>query len=633
MKTPAVPITALATGLLLVGCSEGWWEELWRPRPETSPQVGETRRPPILEETLGDKALIGEGQPMRLRGFGLVIGLGDRGSSDCPSALREYLIEYLQKEVLDVGRERARPAVSAATIIDSLDSAVVEVSGLVPPGAVKGTPFDVQVEAVAGTGTRSLEGGLLVLCDLRQFAPDAAGRGLIEGRTLARARGPVFINPFAAESELEQVETRRGFVPGGGWTVVPRPFKFMLIEPSYPLARRIEGRLNERFGHRPRTAEALSRGVIQVLTPPAWAARPERFIDLAAHLYVRDDPSFLELRLREVSEHLEDPEADLEHVALVWEGIGRQALARVQPLYDHPNPVIRYYAARTGLRLRDATALPVVAQIALTADHPQRLLAIRELRESDFPQAAHRLASLLDSEDFEVRIAAYEALRAHRHPAIITRRFPHALDHSQINLVLDVVRSTGTPLIYVRRTGEPRVAIFGERLPLTLPLFYNHSDDHLVINAGPGEPEVKIIYRRRYGGRLAPPLVIPPRVTDLVCALADAPEKADDEATPGAGLSCSQVVHVLAALCRDGTIPARLELERQPVTELLGPPVQPRRPEGEPPPPRHEERSPPAEPAPQATQPQAQTVQPGESRLPPARAGIRPQAQASQGRQ
>lgn len=630
----------MAAGLLLAGCTAGWWEELWRPRPENAPQARLTRRHPLLEETLGDKAMIGEGQPMRLRGFGIVIGLGDRGSSDCPSALREYLIEHLQKEVLDVGRERARPAVSASTIIDSLDSAVVEVSGLVPPGAVPGTPFDVQVEAVAGTGTRSLEGGLLILCDLRQFVPDAAGRGLIEGRTLARARGPVFINPFAAESELEQVERRRGFVPGGGWTVVPRPFKFMLIEPSYPLARRIEGRLNERFGHRPRTAEALSRGVIQVHTPPGWATRPERFIDLASHLYVRDDPSFLELRLREASEHLEAPEVDLEHVALIWESIGRQALPRVQPLYDHPNPVIRYYAARSGLRLRDAMALPVVAQIALTADHPQRLLAIRELRESDFPQAAHRLAPLLDSEDFEVRIAAYEALRAHRHPAISTRRFAHALDHSQVNLVLDVVRSSGPPLIYVRRTGEPRVALFGERLLLSLPLFYNHTDDRLMINASPGEPEVKIIYRGLYSGRMAPPLVIPPRVVDLITTLADVPDKTEDEAPPGAGLSCSQVVHVLSVLCRDGTIPAHLELERQPIAELLGTPVQPARPEGEPVPPRHEERSAPLQPAPPSTQPQARSpatgwgdqrsATPGPGSRPlPAGPGSRPREQAT----
>lgn len=600
MRTLRETSTGLAAALLLAGCSEGWWEELWRPRPENTPEARVRERHPILDETIGDKALIGEGEPMRLRGFGIVIGLGENGSSDCPSALREYLIEYLQKEVLDVGRGPGRPAVPAATIIDSLDSAVVEVSGLVPPGAVKGTPFDVQVEAVPGTGTRSLEGGLLILCDLRLFVPDAAGRGLIEGRTLARARGPVFTNPFAAESELERVETRRGFVPGGGWTVEPRPFRFMLIEPSYPLARRIEGRLNERFGHRPRTAEALSRGAIQVYTPPGWASRPERFIELTSHLYVRDDPSFFELRLREVAEHLEAPDVDYEHVALVWEGIGRQALPRIQPLYDHPNPVVRFYAARSGLRLRDATALPVVAQIALTPDHPHRLLAIRELRESDFPQASQRLAPLLDSDDFEVRIAAYEALRAHHHSAITTRRFANALDPAQVNLVLDIVRSQGPPLIYVRRTAEPRVAVFGERLPLTLPLFYNHADDRVMLNASPGDEEVKIVYRARYGGRMADPLVVPPRVVDLITALADVPKKADDEATPGVGLSCSQVVHVLSVLCRDGTIPARLELERQPITELLGPPAQPRRPEGEPAAPRREGQPPASEPAPQS---------------------------------
>ena len=60
-------------------------------------------------------------------------------------------------------------------------------------------------------------------------------------------------------------------------------------------------------------------------------------------------------------------------------------------------------------------------------------------------------------------------------------------------------------------------------------------------------------------------------------ALADLPTRDESDRVRGIGLNYAQVVQVLAALCRDGTIPARLVLERTSLTELLGPAPSPER--------------------------------------------------------
>ena len=102
-----------------------------------------------------------------------MIGLGANGGSDCPSTIREYLLEHLTREFASPDPGERRPDFTPQQMIDSLDTAVVAVHGLVPAGAPRGTRFDLQVQAV-GTQTRSLESGVLVLCELKRF--DVASR-------------------------------------------------------------------------------------------------------------------------------------------------------------------------------------------------------------------------------------------------------------------------------------------------------------------------------------------------------------------------------------------------------------------------------------------------------------------------
>ena len=330
----------------------------------------------------------------------------------------------------------------------------------------------------------------------------------------------------------------------------------------------------------------MSKGYLKLHTPPEFAARPDHFIQLVTHLYLPNHPAFYERKLRELARMISSASADAERVSLMWEGIGRVGVAQIQPLYTHENPSVRFYAARAGLRLKDVTALPVMTEIAATPRHPHRLPAVKELGECAFQAATVELTPLLDDEDQEVRIAAYEGLLQHRHAsAIQTQVFPNPLDPSETNLILDVVESGGEPLIYVRRTREPRVAVFGTRTPLTLPLFYSHPEERVVLNALAKTDDITLFYRAPQSQRLSEKIMVPPRLIDLIVALADLPVKDEAGRLRGVGLNYSQVVQVLAALEREGAIPARVVLERESLAELLGPAEIPERPETDEPPP------------------------------------------------
>ena len=562
-----------ASGLLLAvlaGCETDGWGRRDELPPEPPPKPRSIREyTPLVAGTIGEQTLLADVGVEPLRGFGVVVGLNGKGSSDCPTAVREYLIDFMSKQPTLRGDASQQPRQSPGELIDSLDTAVVEVQGVVPPGSLPGARFDLRVQTVPGTSTESLAGGLLLPTQLRHFDASASGSGLFAGPVLAEGGGPVFVNPFVEESEsTPSADPCQGSVLGGGRAAEGRTVRLLLLRPSYATARAIERRINERFGHKPKIANALSRAFVELQTPPEFAGQPEHFRRLVAHLYLDRRPEVQEQSLRELCRLAVTEDAPLDALALAWEGMGSSATPHLQPLYTHANVSVRYYAAQAGLRVGDLSALPVLGEVAVSGPHSLRLLAIRELAISDSPQAAVRLAPLLDDADREIRIAAYEALLQHHHPAIRSIRFPFILDGSQLNFSLDVVETTGPPLLYVRRTRWPRIAVFGPRLALLPPVFYTHPEDSLTVHTVDGSDDVHMFMKR---GRLSDDIVVPPRVVDVIRALADLPVRGDAGTLRGIGLPYSRVVQVLATLAGNETVTAPLVLEQTSMTDLLGP--------------------------------------------------------------
>jgi hypothetical protein len=574
-------VRALSLGVLLstLWACEGWGSKPFGPEPAPPPKAPDDADV-LRRGTVGAETLVSNLESQPLRGFGLVVGLNGKGGGDCPAVIREYLVDFLIKQVGPQGASERKKTPAPGELIDSHDTAVVEVTGLVPSGARKGGRFDLQVKALAGTSAQSLEGGLLLPTELRYFDRSASGQGLVMGAVLAEGGGPLFVNPFGEDgAAATQTNPRAGAVLGGGRVVDEHPTRLMLIRPNFQLAQNIERRVNERFGQKPKSAEAQSVGYIDLFTPPAFARQPERFRQLVSQLYVDNRPAVAEQRLRELSQSALAGGVNLERAAATWESAGRSALPFVQPLYSQSDAGLRFYAARTGSRLGDLGALPILTGLATSGSHGLRLLAVRELGSVDSPQAGVYLAPLLNDPDQELRIAAYEALLARSHPAIRSLTFGHVLDPSQINFVLDIIDSSGPPMIYVRRTRLPRLAVFGSRTPVTPPVFYANADDTVTIHTVEGSDDLRLFAKRH--GKLSDELVLPPRVVDLISGLADLPQRDKGERLRGIGLPYSRVVKILAALSKDGAIAAKIVLEQTSLTELLGPDVSPDRPEAE----------------------------------------------------
>lgn len=567
----------VALWAVLAGCDDATWRVVPR-EPAPAPQ-SPTADDALLAGTIGAETLVANAEPRQLRGFGLVVGLNGRGSSDCPTVIRDYLIDFLGKQTIPKGNPDRKPRLSPAELIDSPDTAVVEVTGSVPAGARRGMRFDLDVRALPGTSTESLEGGLLLPMQLRIFDRAASGQGLVAGAALAEGGGPIFINPFTDPGGgSPEADPRHGAVLGGGRATEEYATRIMLVRPNFLLAQTIERRVNERFGPKPRAAEAMSAGFVDLKTPPTFARDPLRFRELVGQLFVDNRPAFAAQKLQDLNQRAIAGSPNLERTAATWEAMGRSVLAHIQPFYTHADPTLRFYAARTGLHLGDLTALPALAGITASALHSHRLLAIRELGNFDSPQSAVYLAPLLNDPDQEVRIAVYEALLQRGHPAIHSTTFRHLLDRSQINFILDVIEASGPPMIYVRRTRLPRIAVFGSHMAITPPIFYTHPDESVTIHTVEGSNDVQLFAKRR--GRLSEPIVLPPRVVELITSLGDLPLKDDAGRLRGIGLPYSRVVQMLAAMSADETIPAHIVFEQTSLTELFGPDIAPDRPEG-----------------------------------------------------
>ncbi len=527
-----------------------------------------------VRDTIGYHTYYEGLRPMRVRGYGLVSGLGTNGSRDCPAQIYSELVQRIHKR-----QQRAnRIGVKIDTpeeMIRSLGSAVVTVYGEIPRATVAGTPFDVVVRAVPGTQTKSLRGGYLFLADLEMYHREA-GRRAVTGRVLARATGPLFMNPFSDEQAATQSSPLEGIVLNGARVVEDRRLRLVLVQPSYQWARRIQDRINSRFGGDRKIADAISPSFIRLHIPEEFRDSPGHFLALVRQLYITHDPRFEAVRMRELAREILQPGAPHAEIALCFEGIGHGALPVLQDLYAHAKSYVSFHTAVVGLRLGDHLGCDAVVVHAENPAGEYRFMAIRALAEGKgMAGAAIALRHLLDDEDPRVQTAAYEAL---------VERDDATIDSIPIGLgsfVLDVVPTRGDPFIYAKRSGSQRIALFGEDLRCRAPVFYVAPDNTITINAQEGDEALTLIRQDPTGKASSPPIPAPFELIPLIRLLGNDVRMDRDGNVTGLGLDYAAVVRALCSMAKDGSITARFVLEQPNVTDMLGPVRPAGRPESE----------------------------------------------------
>lgn len=532
------------------------WQAQFR-APKAQP-VADPRAAPksaALRDTIGTLVTVGGMRLNRVIGYGLVMNLPGTGGSDGPDIVKRHLAGEMRR------RQRiGEPSVPANQILQGRDTAIVEVAGLIPAGADKGTRFDLFLRAL-GEETTSLVGGRLVLCDLVRYAETP--RGIISGKKHAEGRGPVFVSPFGREEDAAtKLATDAGIVLGGGIVTETRKMQLLLNATSFGVATRIRNRLNSRYGTLRPVARAANASFIRITAPRRYASRRELFINLVLHTTIRSDRAFIDTRVQALAREITHPDAIYDDIALAWEAIGQPALPTIKAFYDHPSTATSYYAARTGMRLGDSHAMEIVARRhAADAKNLFRQQAIKELGYAarEMHRAGEFLRDLLDDPDTRVRIEAYHGLLRSGHPAVQST----VLDAD--NLILDVVDSDGPHLIFVQRSRAPRIAVFGSQMACRPPVMCRN--DYVLITAEPGDKKLKIMRSNLAANRVSPVLEGPLSVTALIRYLGDTAVSNEHDQLRGLSVPFSEIVGVLHTLCGSGAIAAVLDIERPLVTE------------------------------------------------------------------
>lgn len=555
---------ALVLGLLaLSGCEQ---EVIETPTVQGAMPV--YTGPAYLRGSIGSLAKVQGFEPLLISSFGLVVNLDDTGSVGVPAYLRQRMINYAR--LMGLGSANLDTQnLSPENVLADPRTAIVKVSGLVPPGATPGQRFDLLVEALPQTETTSLAGGMLWTTDM---GIEGANASVPFTRTLAKGRGAIYTDPFlpagtdASKDELSL--KRKAIVVGGGTVGEPRRLRLVLNQPSWFRSGAIANRINERFPAPPnekiKTANAKTDVFIDLSVPPRFRRSPREFLELVGSLYLQGGEGFEVRQTQRLANALrKNPEA-AQDVALAWKAMGRVALPELRKLYNDPNERLRLTALDAGAWLGDGKVTDYIEPLAISADPVMRAEAATILAQLPQDRDAERiLASLLDDTSMAVRLQAYNSLAGT--DSQIIERFD-IRDAFGVKFIIDRIVTAQRPLIYITQDRVPRIVIFGPELAFPDPTLARLWDNRLMMRYPVDGNAMKVFYQGA-GFDATQIHNIQPSVETLAYLLGHKPSARDPQA--GLGLSYGQVVDVIYQLQKQGFIVAPLEVRPNALSRVI----------------------------------------------------------------
>jgi len=560
---------ALSSGLLfLSACSS---VEPAKPRPTSARAAAMMDTPQIMRGTISSEAFIvgyAEAgtpgyQPLVVQGYGLVIELNGTGSRDIGPDLRAHMLAEMRKGGIGV-ETTGFGWLSPDDMLNSEDTAVVVVQGIVPQAATKGTRFDIRVMPVPGSSTTSLEGGLLYTTDLH---PDLnIGRRTGDTFSIAQAKGDIFINPFSEPGAAGVTSVNRtvGRILNGGIVTRDMPMKMRLFNPNHTRAGMLVGAINTRYprerGMRGPTARGESDESIEITIPPSFADRIDEFVDLLLHTTIRQaNPESVAMSVRRILEN--NPSAEMARDAMLrWVALGTKSLSIIRDLYDHAEDRPRNAAIIAGAKLGDALAVPKLAASARDGPTADRIVAIQLLRDMGLnPLVTKTLRELVSDPEIGIRLEAYEALALRRDPVIrqmlVDEKF-----------LVDIVDSTGAPIIYVTQIGSPRIALFGIEQTISTPVTMQAWSNRFMLKADADADQIEVYYRplESQQGFITQ---VNPDLPEFIRFLGHT--STVDNPEPGLGLSYGETVGLLYQICSTDYVKADFKAQQDRIQAII----------------------------------------------------------------
>ncbi len=517
MPKQAVFITSIVVGLFMVGCGAPTYEKKSTIQTDLGTTIGS------LVEVFGFDVI-------PVEGYSLVGGLKETGSEECPTDIREYLEKYILKQMPDQKTDIDK-------LISSHDTAVVVVRGLMPRAASKNQLFDISVAALPGTQTTSLEGGWLYSTELK-----VTGGFGIAIRVPAKAEGPIFIDTLDAETNKKV-----GHVLAGGKVLNDYQISLGLRDPNYKVSNSIRNRLNERFGGG--TAKAISDSQIELKVPAKYKGQTERFVSIIRAMYLNQTQELAEERITTFVRKLAtSPEKDSSEIVL--ETIGNESLSRLAALLNSSDEEIRLRAARCMLNLGSDEGLDALVQMTQDKNSPWRVKALEAITlAGNRKDAAATARRLLRDENFDMRLAAYESLRELEDITVSQKLIARSF-------YLEQITQTEYKGIFVSRSGEPRIVLFGAPIYCRDNIFVESANGNITINAPAGQKYLSIM--RRHPTR--PDVIIQLKSSfelgDIIQTLCEEPTKRHEKGHVGLNVSYAEAIGLLKQMCDKGAIQA-----------------------------------------------------------------------------
>ena len=490
-----------------------------------------------LGTTIGSLAEVSWPESIRLEGYSLVVGLRGTGSAECPPQIRAYLAKYILTQF--PGRK-----MSVRRFISGLDTAIVLVEGIMPAVASRNEHFDVRVTALPGTQTTSLEGGWLLDTELK-----TVGTFGITTKVIAEAKGPVFIDKIGTSdlSDKSEINKRAGYVLAGGRVLDEYKVTLVLGEPDFRNINSIRNRLNELFGDG--TAKPVLYGRLDVIVPAKYRDQKQRFISIMKATYLTHSTEIIRERIKIFIRKLaSSQDAYASEIAL--EAIGNQSLGGLSVLLNVSNEQVRLRAARCMLNLGGDAGLTTLRQIAMDKGSAYRVEALESITTGARRNDAARISQrLLRDDDSHIRLAAYEQLRKLDDIAVTQERIAG-------NFYLEQIVQTPHKSIFVSRSGQPRIVLFGAPIRCSGGVFVRSADGNITIDAPAGQEYVSITRKHPFRPGVIAQLKSSFEVGDIIRTLCAKPLKKGERGRGGLGVTYADVIALLKRMCDKGAVKA-----------------------------------------------------------------------------
>ena len=513
-----------AAGLLILsGCG-----------PEKKPIPPDLEAYVDLNTTVGTLVQLLQYNAVPVRGFGVVAGLNGTGSAECPPALRAELERYIRQQLPKTDDLNPRK------FLDSSDTAVVEINGVIPALARQGQTFDVQVTPISRTQTTSLDGGYLYTALLKERS--IYMRYDQYARTFATAQGQLF------RDTIDTQNSASWYLLGGGIVQNEVQLTMALYQPNFRAANAIRNRINERFGSG--VAQAISAAEVRITIPPRFQHQKDRFIRMLQLLYLSDDSALRQQYIEKLLQELQNP-ANATNAEIGLESIGKSVIDSLYPLLSSQNQDLRFHVARCMLNIGDDRALPVLEPFCKNTTSPYCLPAIEAVGQATKPRKAEPiLLRAVESVDLKVRLAAYNQLDLMKSPSISRNLVADSF-------LIDRVFCGGPPMIYVYRSEFPKIVLFASPIQCSPDIFLLSDDGNVTLNAKPGDKYVSISRKHPSRPRVIGPIHAGRELSMLIRAMGEnADLKRYPGVQPGLSLPYQDIIRILKKMSDSGAVQA-----------------------------------------------------------------------------